>query len=1425
MSDYLSFVYGGISQSCSDALADGKELARKCLRELAQLEQDRFPPRLLILLASPAYLDQQKAEQLLRGVHETFSPVHPGVELIGSSVGGVFFDRRVHPEGALLMCLASKLVKAQVACGRDARRNPKHAIKALLRDLKLDNADKMDPNPLANRLILTFLPGCKEGVPGRCFYPAPELHQRLYEGAHSRIWMVGGVSSANDRSRTVDGWQCAGDEVLRDSVVAASIETGVPIGVSLNDVFDNSDMDILHVTELDKHNRRMVLKFDGQVAQERLDTKEVVMLAKLSAAGRIVDVPLPKPGGGVQLLRPVKRGDYFKVLRPGTRIFRTVWDGLEQARKRVYVRNPVAGLLFPCKSYNPRTEEDIGAVESTLIEVEKRLGGKPCVGGFFDGELGVDETGRSRLTNGGVGYAILGDEMRERTPLYRGVSALAEHGPELLAGLGKQPRSISATIDRALTVIDQTGFPGAMVSLFFSTLNRDTNTDESFLVAQKAIGLRFPKIVDETKRSSKGDDILVRVSRVDEPEPIFIPDSRDKDSFCEPGAIERSGIVSQYILPLKRQDASVFGTLQVDLGDLSKSKFTHEDFSGTEWARMLNCFAAAFSAAILSVADSIENRILMGLDKALNDSLSADNLTDGLKIFFQGAGEAFGVEMGHLWLVKTEGGQPDAAGDLTLVLETGFGVWYDVERESRREIRSGDLSPIDHAINSDIPQIVNDVEGDTSWKAVLESVPSDSELAERLKLMKSYAAVAVKDVDGKTLGALNFGSTKPWFFLKVHREALKVLADRLTFLVEHLKAKTQRDFFFKVSPELVKQKLEDTEQVLQHVTEKFRDALKAQVASLYLWDKDRRKYILRAQSGWVTGDAWVGAASYRPGDGWIGVTAINRKPLHEPDLREYYLTEQRKHPEGRYHPEGLYARYMFGKPMSETFTVEAVGLPLQIGPKRKDKFGVLTLYREVGKDDASGFVTIDLDLLQEGAYNVAGLVNAVLRRSADMWDQYAEKRRQEVYQGIGSPDDAPFEEKICREVLKAYRATTVDFYLIKEQEEGEGKLAYSWIAGYQRRPGSDPSDWSKLRTPSENHSQIINETKHTTGNRGAYRVAFRRRVEPEGREPDLPADMLDGLVEHVCIPLIGDKEYLAALVIRWTLSPKVALSLDVQHDVRPLRTLGNMLGSAYLRRRLEREAKRQALRSDLAVKTAGVYVFQHAHKLGSAVMRAYRLAQEVKEADDEEERRRKIEELEATATNNTKLIEWVINLGELVQNPECEPQTVYELVQESLNDIVKPGYAVEFDDITNVKETSVFADARLMKEVFINLYNNAVKAMENKTWAPGEGPKLKVDAVVSPDEETVQIIFEDNGVGMTPRHIDDAEKGFVLTERESLGEPHKGVGVLISRYLLQVQDGSLKYDRVNTAPGKGTVAVVTLPHYRGERSKRWNGRP
>jgi K+-sensing histidine kinase KdpD len=113
--------------------------------------------------------------------------------------------------------------------------------------------------------------------------------------------------------------------------------------------------------------------------------------------------------------------------------------------------------------------------------------------------------------------------------------------------------------------------------------------------------------------------------------------------------------------------------------------------------------------------------------------------------------------------------------------------------------------------------------------------------------------------------------------------------------------------------------------------------------------------------------------------------------------------------------------------------------------------------------------------------------------------------------------------------------------------------------------------------------------------------------------------------------------------------------------------------------------------------------------------------------------------------------------------------------------------------------------------------NNAVRALELKKEKTGEKAKLEVTATVSEDKETVEITFKDNGVGMTRGKINAAFRGFSPTGRKFRGIVHKGVGILISQYLLRVQDGALAY---KSKLGEGTDAFVTLPHFRLERRSK-----
>lgn len=1390
MSDYLAFVYGGLPQPSGDALADGRELARQCLDQLRDLDSNKFPPRLLILLASPAYLEQQKAEQLLQGVQDAFNP--PGedpdrkdVELIGSSVGGVFFDRRIYPTGALLVCLASRLIEADVAYGKNARRNRKGAVKHLLNTLRLSKSDNIDPNPLANRLLLTFLPGCKEGTPKKCFYPAPELHRNLYEGVQARIWMIGGVSSANDMTRRTDGWQFAGREVMRDAVVAASIVTGVPIGVSLNDIFDDSDKVVLRATELDPKDRRTILKFNDLAAQEQLDlvaegrpnTRAGLMLAKLSASDqRTVDIPMPKDGGAVQLLGPLNPGDYFQILRPGVGkdVVEAVWKGIEQARRKVYVRNPAASLLFPCKAYSPRGEGAIHSAEALLAEVEKRLDGKPCVGGFFDGELGVDETGRSRLTNGGVGYVVLGDEVRERTPLYKGVTALADHGPKLLAGFGKTTKSIYETIEHALNVIDQTGFPGAMISLVYSSLERQSGKVRDFLIEQPGVGLRFPHVATYKKRACDEEDVLVDVAQ--KGRPLFVPDSR-KAGFCDSSTVKQSGIISQYLLPLRRsaEGTSTFGTLQVDVGNLRHLE--DEDFRETEKARMLNCLAEVFSAALLSIANYLGNQIMLALDDALKESMRADTLGDGLSTFFEAAGAAFGAEMGELWLVKRDGADEDSDGEQTLVLETGFGECYKLEAERRREIRGGDdPSPIGCAVRADGPEMINDMEGDPAWQAVLDGVEPDSDLSERLGLTKSYATVAFKGTDGQTLGALSFGSTHPWHFLQLHKRAMIVLAARLAFLIEHLRARLQRDFLINVSPNMAKRYLDRTEENLQSVTDVFHKELKADAAALYLWDQDRKRYVLRAATGWHD-KKWVHAASYPKNAGWIGA---RDEPLYEPDLRQYYIDHQYEYPSGRY------SIHMFGKSLSDSFVVEAIALPLRIGVTKKDKLGVLTLYRKAERGRRSGFVVTDIPVLQEGAYNVAGLVSAVLRHRDVRWGQQEDARREKFYDAINTSEVIrSFERRVCHNVLDCFRAVRADFYQ-RSKVPGEAKL--SWVAGSSRDPRTDAIKSLRRAAP----DRLI-EKAFETGT-----VTSSRKKVATGQEGDPVALKIEGLVDRACVPLVGAGKILGVLDVRWGLHPNKAFSIGVRHNSEKLLVLGQVTGSAYNRTQIAGEGEQ----SNLALQATAAYSVQRAHLLKNIIQHVYNRSRNVKKGVSD------IDVVIPYIKEAMKVVKQTTVLGKRVLQPSCHRYSVTGLIKRAFEK-QKNHLTITFEKLgipippPISEDFMVRVDSSHTLDALFNLLDNAANAIERKQKRNrmSEPPSVTI-TVASADEGRTKLFIADNGIGMTEEERRDALRGFVHAR------DHKGVGVLISYVLLAAQGGSLKLESEKWV---GTRAIVTLP--------------
>ena len=109
----------------------------------------------------------------------------------------------------------------------------------------------------------------------------------------------------------------------------------------------------------------------------------------------------------------------------------------------------------------------------------------------------------------------------------------------------------------------------------------------------------------------------------------------------------------------------------------------------------------------------------------------------------------------------------------------------------------------------------------------------------------------------------------------------------------------------------------------------------------------------------------------------------------------------------------------------------------------------------------------------------------------------------------------------------------------------------------------------------------------------------------------------------------------------------------------------------------------------------------------------------------------------------------------------------------------------------------VFADAQQIEQVFLNLIQNAVQAMD-------AGGILTV--ATRAGDADVQIVFEDTGRGIEAADLPRIFQPFFTTKHRG-----SGLGLAIVRKIVEAHGGGIHID---SERGRGTVATLTLP--RGE---------
>jgi signal transduction histidine kinase len=112
---------------------------------------------------------------------------------------------------------------------------------------------------------------------------------------------------------------------------------------------------------------------------------------------------------------------------------------------------------------------------------------------------------------------------------------------------------------------------------------------------------------------------------------------------------------------------------------------------------------------------------------------------------------------------------------------------------------------------------------------------------------------------------------------------------------------------------------------------------------------------------------------------------------------------------------------------------------------------------------------------------------------------------------------------------------------------------------------------------------------------------------------------------------------------------------------------------------------------------------------------------------------------------------------------------------------------------------TVYADPNQLDEILTALVTNALEASGLET------AHLQINSPSRASDETVRILVEDNGIGMTPEVVEHAPDPFFSSRPAGRG---RGLGLSRAVRLAEINGGRLWLE---STPNVGTIATIELP--------------
>lgn len=251
---------------------------------------------------------------------------------------------------------------------------------------------------------------------------------------------------------------------------------------------------------------------------------------------------------------------------------------------------------------------------------------------------------------------------------------------------------------------------------------------------------------------------------------------------------------------------------------------------------------------------------------------------------------------------------------------------------------------------------------------------------------------------------------------------------------------------------------------------------------------------------------------------------------------------------------------------------------------------------------------------------------------------------------------------------------------------------------------------------------------------------------------------------------------------------------------------GKTLGNVFILRditrieRLEEMEKRSEKFASMGEMAANI-AHEIRNPLGSIELFASLLMKDLKEKRD----RDRVAQIVTSVKNMDNKISNLL-LFTKTKIPRLEVVNINEVLKEALffaEQLASQG-SISLDYNFEEGETCVVCDVEMMKQVFLNIILNGIQAMPDGGNLHIETKFSNVDKAIPNVTPFVEIIFKDNGIGISQENLPKIFDPFFSTK-----EGTAGLGLPIVHNIIDMHKGAI---HVESGQGGGTVFTVLLPY-------------